>query len=133
MKKLNPLLLILFALACHSGPKPSAPKDMITSKQDDSLRSAMEAQKKEIAADMARKEISHLIITAPENKYGYYILIDGQIYIEQKTIPAIEGHKGFSTKADAEKVALKVIEKIKQGELPPSISVEELKDMDVAF
>jgi len=43
----------------------------------------------------------------------------------------LPGNAGFSTKASAEKVATKVIEKIKNGENPPSITVEEMKQMGV--
>ena len=130
-----PLLLFLITLACNSDAttKKQILTDTSPSTEDDSLRASMAAQKKRIMADMAKREITHLIISAPENKFGYYIMIDGQIYIEQKTIPAIEGNTGFATKADADKVALRVIEKIKQGELPPTISIEELKAMGIVF
>ena len=80
---------------------------------------------------MGRRELTYFIINTPDGKFGYTIFIDGEMYIEQKTIPAVEGNTGFTTKEDAEKVALLVIEKIKIGDLPPSVSVEELKRLKV--
>jgi hypothetical protein len=41
------------------------------------------------------------------------------------------GNEGFKTKADAEKVAKLVIDKIKRGEMPPTVSVEEMKKLQV--
>src|SRR5687768_17269168 len=124
MKRIIPILLIFTLLACNSSAKTktNSVTDTIPPVENDSIRASFEAQKKQIATDMATREITHMIITVPDNKFGYYIMIDGQLYIEQKTIPAIEGNIGFATKEDAEKVALKAIEKIKQGELPPTIS-----------
>lgn len=63
--------------------------------------------------------------------WGYEILANGKPYIRQQFIPAIEGHHTFTTKEDALKVGNKVIEKMKQGEQLPSLSVEELKQMGV--
>lgn len=72
-------------------------------------------------------------MTVPEEKFGYSIYIDGQIYVEQKTIPAIEGNIGFASQYDAEKVAKKVIDKMRQGDLPPSVSVEELEELSIHY
>ncbi|HUR30665.1 MAG TPA: DUF4907 domain-containing protein [Saprospiraceae bacterium] len=133
--KIIPLFLIILIVACNSSAKTksNAVTNTMRTTEADSIRASLEAQKKQIVADMSTKEITHLIINVPDNKFGYYILLDGNIYIEQKTIPAIEGNTGFATKEDAEKVALLVIEKIKEGELPPTVSVEELKQMGIAF
>jgi hypothetical protein len=63
--------------------------------------------------------------------WGYEILANGTPYIRQLFIPAVEGRHVFKTKEDALKVGSKVIEKMKQGEQLPSLSVEELKQMGV--
>ena len=55
----------------------------------------------------------------------------GRLLIHQTSIPALPGDEGFKTKADAEKVALLVIDKIKRGEMPPTVSVEEMKKLKV--
>jgi len=41
------------------------------------------------------------------------------------------GNEGFTTKQDAEKVALLVMDKIRKGEMPPTVLVEELKKLKV--
>ena len=94
---------------------------------DDSTRIRLLEEKKKLTAKMAVAQLTYFIIHVPDGEFGYTIFIDGQMYIEQKTIPALPGNQGFATKEDAEKIARLAIEKIKQGEMPPTISVEELK------
>lgn len=97
----------------------------------DSLRREMLLQKQLIAEKMAKADIQYFIIHADDHKYGYTVFIDGQLYIEQKSIPAVEGHAGFRTKEDAEKTAQLVIKKIREGEMPPTISLDDLKSLKV--
>lgn len=61
------------------------------------------------------------------NGFGYDILIDGQIYVHQPTIPAVGGNQTFKSESDAQKAAEIVISKIRQGILPPTVTVEELQ------
>ena len=83
-------------------------------------------KKNQAAADFSQKNIEYYIIKVPNGLFGYYIMVDGSMYIEQKTIPAIEGNVGFKTKEDAEKIAKLVIQKIREGEIPPTITVDDL-------
>jgi hypothetical protein len=64
-----------------------------------------------------------------ENGFGYKIFIDGGLYIDQPTIPAVAGNKSFESESDAQAVANLAIEKIKHGIIPPIISVEELNSI----
>ena len=59
--------------------------------------------------------------------FGYDIYADGQLYIHQPNIPAIEGNQGFVDTTQAGMIARVVIQKIKRGEIPPVITLEELK------
>lgn len=79
----------------------------------------------------ARANLKFLIIDAPDSTFGYDILMDNRTLIHQPSMPAMPGNKGFSTKADAEKVAQLVIGKIRKGEMPPTVTVEELKGLKV--
>lgn len=63
--------------------------------------------------------------------YGYQILQNGKVMIDQKNIPAIQGNVAFSSREDAESVANVVLQKIKNGVFPPTISLEELKELGV--
>jgi hypothetical protein len=51
--------------------------------------------------------------------------------IHQPSAPGLPGNEGFKTKADAEKVAKLVIDKIKKGEMPPSVTKEEMEKLKV--
>ena len=51
--------------------------------------------------------------------------------IHQTSAPALPGNEGFKTKEDATKIALLVIEKIRKGEMPPTISIDEMKKLGV--
>ena len=71
------------------------------------------------------------IIPAPDNTYGYEILMNGRILIHQPHIPAIPGNEGFKKKEDAQTVAEFLIHKLRQNIFPPSVSVEELDSLGV--
>ena len=76
-------------------------------------------------------EISYTIITAKNNTWCYDILLDGRLFIHQPSVPGLPGNEGFKTKDRAMKVAKLVISKMKMGEIPPSISIEEMKNLNV--
>ncbi|MBL0128563.1 MAG: DUF4907 domain-containing protein [Flavobacteriales bacterium] len=69
------------------------------------------------------------IIDAPNGTYGYDILSDGKLFVHQTNLPGRPGNSGCATKADAEKLAAFVIEKIKKGEMPPTVTQDELKTL----
>jgi hypothetical protein len=66
-----------------------------------------------------------------ENGFGYKIFIDGNLYVEQPTIPAVSGNKSFDTEIKAQKTADFAIGKIRSGIIPPTISVDELKSLGI--
>lgn len=76
-------------------------------------------------------KFTYKIIDAPHNTFGYDIYSEGKLLIHQNSIPGLAGDKGFSSKANAEKVALFVIDKLKAGEMPPTVSIEDLKKLKV--
>lgn len=49
--------------------------------------------------------------------------------IHQPSVPGLPGNEGFKTKAGATAVAKLVIEKIKKGEMPPTIELAEMKKL----
>jgi len=71
------------------------------------------------------------IIAVRNGTYGYDIYKGKKLFIHQPTIPALPGNNGFATKKDAEKVARLVVDKMKKGETPPAITVDELKHLEV--
>ena len=83
------------------------------------------------AATYANTKLTYKIIDAPGHTYCYDVYGDGRLMIHQTSAPGLPGNQGFKTKAAAEKVAQLVISKIKKGEMPPTISVEEMKKLKV--
>ena len=83
------------------------------------------------AGAYANTKLTYKIIDAPNHTFCYDVYADARLLIHQTSIPAMPGNEGFKTKAGAEKVAKLVIDKIKKGEMPPTISVEEMKRLKV--
>jgi len=79
----------------------------------------------------ASANLTYKVITAPQATWGYDVFADGRLMIHQSSVPALPGNEGFRTKEDATKVALLVIEKIRKGETPPTISIDEMKTLSV--
>jgi len=59
--------------------------------------------------------------------WGYQILVNDSLYINQEYIPTIEGYKAFATENDAEKVGQLMINKMKRNyKMLPSVTIQEL-------
>jgi hypothetical protein len=131
VKKLyHSVFLLLIACSCQtriSDSSVSGGKTPDTSSLDHSV------QPNQVAARSDSSKFDYFIINVPPDEFGYYIMVDGKMYIEQKTIPALQGIHGFASKEDAEKIAKLVIEKMKKGEIPPQVTEEELRNLKVAI
>ena len=66
-----------------------------------------------------------------DSGWGYDIFVNGKLYIHQPNIPAVSGDRGFTREEYAIKVALLVIEKIKDQIIPPSVKTHELDSLHV--
>lgn len=97
----------------------------------DSLKRELAKQKKATAKKFAKVQLRSMIFNAAEGTFGYYIFADGQMLIEQKSIPGIAGNKGFISKEEAQRTANFVIRKIKSGEMPPTVLVKDLKKLRI--
>jgi hypothetical protein len=97
----------------------------------DSLKREMAKQKKAIAARFAKVQLTAMVTKVANNRFGYFIFADGQMLIEQNTIPAIGGNLGFVNEAESKRTADLAIKKMKEGEMPPSISVKELNKLKI--
>lgn len=73
--------------------------------------------------------LTYSIIPAANNTWCYDILMEGRLYIHQPNAPGLPGNEGFKTKEAAAKVAQLVISKMKKGEMPPSVTIEEMKKL----
>ena len=88
---------------------------------------------KDSRQDKTQEEIiySFTIMQSVNNTWYYDIFKDGRRFIHQTSIPGLPGNEGFKNKSDAEKVAQLVIAKLKKGEMPPSVTVDELEKMKI--
>ncbi len=124
MKKIITILILLIINnSTVAQPKPNA----ITKKP--SLKE-MAAIKKANVKRAANTKLQYFVIKADSLTYGYSVYANGLLYIEQKTIPAVGGTKGFADTTAAAKTAQLVIQKIKQGEMPPTITITDLKKIN---
>lgn len=78
----------------------------------------------------AYANIQAKIIPSEANTWGYDIFVEGKRFIHQPSKPGMPGNRGFATREKAKKVADLIIEKIKKGQMPPGVSVEEMKNLN---
>ena len=83
------------------------------------------------ASAYANTKLTYKVIGAPKHTYCYDVFADGRLMIHQTSAPARPSNEGFKTKEDATKGALLVLHKIKKGEMPPTISTDEMKKLNV--
>lgn len=83
------------------------------------------------AAQFQQSTITYKIIDAEDNTHGYDIYSDGQLMIHQPSKPGMAGNRGFDTKQAASKMAALVISKIKKGEMPPTVTKEEMELIEI--
>jgi len=123
--KLKSLFLIISAAAlCSCGNEATheeEKKSVIGTNQP-----LEEVSNEELPSD----EFSFSIIEV-ENGWGYDIFQNGQLYIHQPHIPAISGIQSFRSEADAQACAELAIHKVKNGVVPPTLSVHEMDSLGI--
>lgn len=77
----------------------------------------------------AKSKLSYKLISSPNSTYGYDIYSDSRLIIHQPSIPGVAGADGFKTKSDAGNVADLVIKKIRAGQMPPTVSIDEMQKL----
>ena len=74
-------------------------------------------------------ELTYKIIEGAGHTYGYNIFSNNKLMIHQPTVPGMPGNEGFKKKESAEPVAKLVVKKVKNSEVPPSVTIEEMKKL----
>ena len=108
------LLLVMFIFAVLPGTSISADE-------------AIKQQKN----PYTNAEITIRIIPSANNTFGYDILLNGRPLVHQPTIPGLPGTEGFTTRERAQIVAAFVAKKIRNNEMPPTVTIEDLNHMGV--
>jgi hypothetical protein len=75
--------------------------------------------------------LSYIIIPSENKTWGYDIYMEKRLFIHQPNVPGLPGNDGFKTKAAAAKIVSLVIEKIKRGVIPPTVTIEEMKKLKI--
>ena len=83
------------------------------------------------ASEHSNAVLTSTIIDAPNGTFGYDVFSDGKLFLHQTNLPGQPGNDGCKTKADAEKLAAFVMEKIRKGEMPPTVATEDLKTLGI--
>jgi hypothetical protein len=112
------VLVLLFIVACLFGISLSA---------DEATGQEMKQQK----SPYANADITIKIIPSANNTFGYDILLYGRPLVHQPNIPGLPGTEGFTTKEKAQTVAEFVVKKIRNNEMPPTVTAEDLNAMGV--
>jgi hypothetical protein len=128
--KLTVFLAVFFLLFIFAGVLPQ-PISAVENSVKKEVKQDIKQEVKEQKNPYASAEISIKIIPSINKTFGYDILLQGKPLIHQPNIPAMPGNEGFKTKKSAQKVAEFVVKKIRKNEMPPTLSVEDLKKMDV--
>jgi hypothetical protein len=79
----------------------------------------------------ADADISIKIIPSVNKTYGYDILSFKWLFVHQPNISGLPGNEGFTTEERAKTVAEYVVKKIRNNEMPPTVSIEDLNRMGV--
>ena len=76
-------------------------------------------------------DIKAVVISSENNTFGYDIYMYDAVFVHQPSRPCLSGSIGFATEEDARKVAEFVIKKIHNNEMPPTVTMQELKELGV--
>ena len=113
------LTLLLFAVTCYT---------TVVAKNG---HPGIGRQINSLLENQQAKNYAFVIIPSINGTWGYDIYSNGKIFIHQTSKPGLTGNEGFATKAKAKKVAELVVSKLQKGEIPPSITAEEMKKLKV--
>ena len=121
-KSTTPIFLaVLFMLFIFAG----LPGTLISA--DEAVGKGVKQQK----TRYANIEITIKIIPSANKTFGYDILLYGRPLVHQSNIPGLPGNEGFTTKERAQTVAEFVVKKIRNNEMPPTVTIEDMTNMGV--
>jgi len=121
------IIFFLFFLVCNISANAQTSNISKKKSTQKSVQNKQEAPAFPNSESFKNAKLTYKIISAPNNTWGYDIFKDGSMCIHQNSIPGVAGINGFTTKNKAEKVAQLVVTKIQNGEMPPTVTQEEMK------
>jgi hypothetical protein len=119
--------IIFFLLfACQAEPQKSSEKNTAQKQVQTPSKKGLKTQTK--PGNSHAFEITTL---QSASGWGYQISQNGKLVIDQPTIPGRQGNLGFQTEEDAIKVAELVKSKLLAKEFPPTVSEDDLKNLNI--
>lgn len=116
----NTLLLFVFLGACQEAPQVEVKKQN------------SEDLKRQSVKKTPNNSTGYSISTLQNaNGWGYQIRQNGKLMLDQPTVPGRPGMAGFQTQEDAQKVAELVKSKLQAKIFPPTVSEDELKNLNI--
>lgn len=120
------LIVFIFLLSCNSENHSES-----TENESTSIIAGPDTSSSENSTVEEVNQYSSIAVYDDSIGWGYQILNNGSVYINQPHIPAVSGVHGFKSEEDAIKTADFAIYKIENGFFPPTISKEELDSLNV--
>ena len=129
IKPLLSFILLLFIYSCSDKPQVEQ-ETIVYSKNESSIPLTSKDNSKQ---ELSNYNYTIFLCDSSNQKlgYGYNIIMDSHIFIHQPSIPSIAGNKGFTSKAQAEKIATLVIHKLTHNIMPPSVTPKELDSLGI--
>ena len=119
MKKAFIILSVLFLFSCENNES----KELLDNSQEEEIHLEKISE--------SESEYTMKVTENAEYGWGYQLYKDGKLMIDQKHIPAVQGEQIFGSKEKAEITGNFILQKIKNGEFPPTVSVQELDSLGI--
>jgi len=110
------LFSLMLMMSCQNKPIESSSTDQIALTHKSAIQSLSNSPHIEVFKNK-------------DGTWGYDVFVDGKQYIHQKFIPAMAGSKGFEYKSQALATGELVIQKIRNGTVPPSLGRGEIEQI----
>ena len=77
--------------------------------------------------------ITTRLIPGAHQTHGYQVLVNGRVLVSQPSIPGIAGNAGFRTPEQARRVADLVAGKLRDNQMPPIVTADELQRLHIEY
>jgi hypothetical protein len=120
-------LSVIFLLLCSCSA--SSLKDDLSEKSLD--KTSLQQRKSTTSNQSLPAEQFDFQTLQTANGWAYQISQNGKMLIDQQSIPGRAGIQGFQTENDARNVANLVCTKLKAKIFPPTVSEDDLKNLNI--
>jgi hypothetical protein len=119
-------IIFLLLAACQAEPKKSSENNTAQRKVLNSSKKALKTQTR-----TGKHHAFEITTLQSANGWGYQIRQNGKLLLDQPNIPGRPGNAGFQSQADAQRVAELVKTKLQAKVFPPTVSEDDLKNLNI--